>query len=519
MTTKALSLLALVPVAILSGCAGNPMRSYDSELKATVTLVKTGQLQQALDGIEKNNTSMFASKKDEKTAAGGKHANGTLDNKDILYFLEKGEILNLQNNYVEGRDTWLQADEYVRTWEDEYKTNPSKLLGDVGSYLVSDRVRRYDGQDYEKVSLSTELTLNHIMLGDFDSARIEMKKTFEREKLIESFREKEYDKLKEEGEKQHISADTKQLSEKGYPMADLDTPDVRNLKNGFQNAFAHYLAGYFFEVTGEYSLAEPGYRNALALQPNSKLINDGLKRVGKRKPGVNESDVLFVIESGFAPAWKSVTIPIPIPTGKSMVVTPLSFPVIKAEDKGFVPPSVNAGGKELPVETLVNIDAMARRLLKDQLPGIMLRTVVRAVAKSVAQDQAQKGGLMLGAIVTIAAVATEQADERAWRTLPERISVARATLPYGKLPVEFQSGKGVYRTEVNIGNRFTVVPIRLTGGAVYMGKQNVVNSSWSGVAESQPVGGAAKVGKRPAKSARPTKAAPVGNQTTTVGQQ
>ena len=87
-----------------------------------------------------------------------------LDNKDILYFLEKGEILNLQNNYVEGRDTWLQADEYVRTWEDEYKTNPSKLLGDVGSYLVSDRVRRYDGQDYEKVSLSTELTLNHICL-------------------------------------------------------------------------------------------------------------------------------------------------------------------------------------------------------------------------------------------------------------------------------------------------------------------------------------------------------------------
>ena len=127
-----------------------------------------------------------------------------------------------------------------------------------------------------------------------------------------------------------------------------------------------------------------GYRNALALQPNSKLINDGLKRVGKRKPGVNESDVLFVIESGFAPAWKSVTIPIPIPTGKSMVVTPLSFPVIKAEDKGFVPPSVNAGGKELPVETLVNIDAMARRLLKDQLPGIMPRPVVRAVAKSVA---------------------------------------------------------------------------------------------------------------------------------------
>lgn len=133
---------------------------------------------------------------------------------------------------------------------------------------------------------------------------------------IESFREKEYDKLKEEGQKNQVQADIKLLGNKGYPLAELDTPDVRHLKNGFQNAFAHYLAGYFFDVTSEYSLAEPGYRNALALQPNSKLASEGLSKTGKRRAGSNESDVLFVVESGFAPSWKSVTIPLPIPVNK-----------------------------------------------------------------------------------------------------------------------------------------------------------------------------------------------------------
>lgn len=500
MSRGVFSLILLVAVALLSGCAGNPMRSYDSELKETVTLVKAGSIQQAIVAIEKNNTSVFAG--DKKEGEKGKQdSSNALDNKDILYYLEKGELLSLQNKYKDSRDTWLKADEYVRTWEDEFKTNPTKLLGDVGSYLVSDRVRRYDGQDYEKVALSSRLALSHIMLGDFDSARIEMKKTFEREKLIESFREKEYDKLKEEGEKQEVKADTKQLADKGYPLAELDTPDVRHLKNGFQNAFAHYLAGYFFEVTGEPSLAEPGYRNALQLQPDSKLVRDGLNRVGRRKPGPNESDVLFVVESGFSPSWKSVTVPLPIPINKKMVVTPLSFPIVKADNKGFVPASLTIAGKETPVETLVNFDTMARRLLKDQLPSIMLRTTVRAIAKSIAQDQAQKrGGAVLGAVMTVASVVTEQADERAWRTLPERVSVARVTLPYGKLPVEFQTGKGTYRTEVNIGNRFTIVPIHLTGGAVFVGEQNVAKAQ-AVVADSEPVEPPASHAKRPAKAA------------------
>lgn len=438
------------------------MRQYDSELKETVNLVKNGAIKQAIEQLEKNNTPGVVTK-----------------DKDILYYFEKGELVTLDNNYPAGKDSWLKADEFVRQWEDSVKADASKVIGDIGSYLVNDKTRRYDGQDYEKVMLSTDLTLSHIMQGNYDLARIEMKKTYEREKLIESFREKEYDKLQEDAKSQNVSADIKQM--KDYPMAELDTPEVNGLKNGFQNAFSHYLAGYFFEVTGELSLAEPGYRNAIKLAPNSRVVQAGLKDVGRRRPGPKESDVLFVIESGFAPSWKSITIPIPIPRQRGLMITPLSFPLIKSENPGFVPASVSVAGKHLQVDTLTNIDAMARRQLKDQMPGILLRTVIRAVVKSVAQDQAYKGGLALGVLTNVATVVTEQADDRSWRTLPERISVARATLPQGKQTIEFQSGSGSYRKEVDIGNRFTIIPIRITGGTVYVGQPNAIGSGLSEV--------------------------------------
>ena len=447
------TLRLLLLVAVPSLCAAGPMRQYDSELGETITLVKSGALKQAVVQVEKNN---------EDT------------DKDILYFFEKGELFSLGSNYISSRDSWLKSDEIIQAWENDFQTNSGKLFGDIGSYLISDKTRRYDGQDYEKVMLSTRLTLNHIMLGNFDHARIEMKKTYEREKLIEAFREKEYDALKAEADKQQTGQIT-QLD--GYPMEDLDTPEVRELKNGFQNAFAHYLAGYFFEVTDEPSLAEPGYRNALQLAPGKAIIQSALEGIGKSRLDPGKSDVLFVIETGFAPIIDSLNIPIPIPRKNGVVITPLSFPVIKPSSHVSVPPSLAVAGRQLPVETLTNIDAMARRQLKDQMPGTILRTVIRAGFKSLVQEQANKAHWLAGLIANVAAVATEQADDRNWRTLPERISVARANLPQGKHLIEFQTNAGSYQAEVEVAGRFTIVPIRITGGAVYVGQPNLAKGS------------------------------------------
>ena len=481
MNLRAATLLLSSTALLLGGCAGNPMRQYDSELKETIHLLKNGSVKQAVAQLEKNNEPGVVTK-----------------DKDILYYLEKGELLTLDNDYPGGKEAWLKADEFVRAWEDSIKSDPSKVIGDIGSFLINDKTRRYEGQDYEKVMLSTNLMLSHIMQGSYDLARIEMKKTVEREQLIESVREQEYDKLQDDAKKQNVSTSVKDM--KGYPLAELDAPEVTGLKNGFQNAFSHYLAGYFFEVTGEPSMAEPGYRNALQLAPNSRTVQAGLREIGRRKPGPKESDVLFVIESGFAPSWKSITIPIPIPSPhRGLIATPLSFPIIRSENIGFVPTSINVAGQQVAVETLTNIDTMARRQLKDQMPGILLRTVIRAALKSVAQEQANKGGLVLGLAANVVAVVSEQADDRSWRTLPERISVARAMLPQGLQTIEFQTGNGSFRKEVEIGNRFTIIPIRITGGTVFLGQPSIPGNLAAVVAEPDPVTKPKPAKRQPAK--------------------
>ncbi len=441
-------MLCLLGALLPSLCAAGAMHQYRDELVQAIALVQSGAIPQAVAQLEKANE-------------------GT--DKDILYFFEKGELQGIGGDYTASRDTWLKGDEIIQAWENDFRLNSAQLFGNIGSYLISDKTRRYDGQDYEKVMLSTRLTLNHIMLGSFDLARIEMKKSYEREKLIEAFREKEYDALKAESDKQQTSQVT-QLD--GYPMAELDTPEVRELKNGFQNAFAHYLAGYFFEVTGEPSLAEPGYRNALQLAPGKAMIQNALDGVGKIRANPDQTDVLFVIETGFAPSIESMNIPIPVPRKDGVVVIPLSFPLIKSSPPVMVPPALTVSGQSLAIETLTNTDTMARRLLKDQMPGIILRTIIRASFKSLIQEQANKAHWLAGLIANAVAVGTEQADDRSWRTLPERISIARATVPQGKHPIEFQSNAGSYKTEVEVAGRFTIVPIRITGGATYIGRSS-----------------------------------------------
>jgi hypothetical protein len=119
-----------------TGVAGL-FRQYADALNETVTLVKTGELKQAVAKIENVNEG---------------------NDKDILYFFEKGELLSLGSNFTSSRETWMKGDEIIQAWENEFRSNPSKIFGDIGSFLISDKTRRYDGQDYEKVLLSTRLT-------------------------------------------------------------------------------------------------------------------------------------------------------------------------------------------------------------------------------------------------------------------------------------------------------------------------------------------------------------------------
>lgn len=446
----------LVPLGLsllLSACAVT--KSHDQETAAVQSAMKTGGLPAALAQHE----------------ATAKSAD---DKAELLYNMERGELLRLNRMYPQSTEAYLQADAKVQQWEESAKTNPDKLLGTVGSALISERLKVYEGQDYEKVWLTTRLALNRLAQGDLERARVDIKRTHEREAIIAELRAKETSKAEEEAKSKGADAKGKELN--GYPVETLNDPEVLALRNGYSNALSHYLSGFVYEVLGESGLAAPGYRKAIELKPETGVLEEGLRGLDDRSSSMKKrrqamTDVLFVIEAGNAPARKPKAFTIPVPTGRSIVTASISYPVIEPSRDGLLT-RLDAAGVQFKLERVVDLNVMARRALKDEMPGMVLRGFTRAFAKAVVQDQLQQKAGMFGSLMSVAvmvgSVVTEQADDRIWRMLPGRVYIARGYLPVGDHQVVID-GRAV-GAPVKIDGQYTVVPMRIYDEQVIVGE-------------------------------------------------
>ena len=471
------------------------MQSHDKLASDVQSAGRTGGIPAALAQLEAS-----AKSEDDKTA--------------LLYNLERGELLRMDRRYEDSTNAFLLADIKVKEWEETAKTNPSKLMGTVGAALISERLKNYEGQDYEKVWLTTRLAMNRVALGDFENARVDIKRTHEREAIIAEFRSKETLAAEEEAKSKGAAAGGKELN--GYPVETLNDPEVLALKNGYQNALSHYLAGFMYEVLGESGLAAPGYRKAIELKPETGVLEEGLRGLDNRtsftwKRRQRMTDVLFVVEAGDAPARKPKAFTIPVPTGRGMVTASISYPVIEPSTDPLLT-TLSAAGTDLKLEKVVDVNVMARRALKDEMPGMVLRGVTRAIAKGVMQNELQKpGGLVGGLIGAVASAATEVADDRMWRMLPGRVYIARGYLPPGEHVVTV-NGRAL-PDPVKIDGQYALVPLRLYENTVLMG--DVASLGKLAPVGSVPVEAAAPAAKPAARTAtRTTTSKPVANSRT-----
>lgn len=477
-----LTLTPLVAALALTGCVTTP--THDSKVAASLSVVKTGQIDEAIKQIE------------AQTQGG--------DKGDLLLNLEKGELMRIGKRYQDSQAAYDIADAKVKDWEETAKSNPQKLMGQIGAIIMGDASRDYEGQDYEKVMLTTRMAMNRINLGDLDTARVDIKRTHEREAVIAEFRAKETAEAENDAKEKGFNSSSKELN--GYPVETLNDPEVLKLKNGYQNALSHYLAGFVYEALNEPGLAAPGYRHAIELRPDLPVLEDGLKGLDqrtsfRRKKGV--TDVLFVIEAGNAPARQSKKLTFPIPTGSGMIMTSFAFPVIYPDKDAPVINSIKVGNQVMPTALVTDFNVMARRALKDELPGIFIRAGLRAIVKGVAQDQVNKHlGPLAGLAANIAVAATESnADDRMWRSLPERVFLARAFVAPGEYDINLSNRPGDTQ-KLTVDGRYMVVPVRMYYDKTYFGDIARFGSV-TPVAQLEPE--AAPAAAAPAKAAKAAK--------------
>ena len=491
---------ALLLLALCGGCG--TFRSYDKELTTTLSQASGGALDTAIRELEQNNK--------------GK-------NRDLLYYLEMGELKRLKTDYPGSQSAWLAAEQRVLDWEAAAKADPERVAGAALSYVVNDKLRPYEGHDYEKVMLTTRMAMNHLAMGEWDNARVAIKRTHEREAVIAAVRSREYEEVRAEARKRGYTPGFKDLN--GYPITEIDNPEVNSLRNSYQSAISHYLAGFIYEAQGEPSLAAPGYRQAIELRPGVPLLEEALAGLDQRMAIHDSSttDTLFLIETGLAPAIQSKSFNLPIPINGEWVLVSVAFPTMRAQGGMGMPGGLTVdGGAPLSPVQVTSIDAMARRALQDDMPGIMLRSAIRSTAKAVAQYQAQraartkrnKGNDSAAAALELTALAlaigsavTESADERGWRSLPAQMHIVRCRLSRGRHMVTIETPDGPRSLEVNISGSHAFVGLRFLRGKLFaMLPPGVAGGAGAG----QPASAPAPVGSVPAVQEEPATAEPAG---------
>ena len=238
----------------------------------------------------------------------------SIPSKNNVYNLEQGSILRLMgvNKIPDSTKELLAADAILRQNE-LTRASIKSSLSNVAGYFLSEGIGKdYVLKNYEGTMLAYTLALNHVLSGNWDNARVEILKMAQREKDIASFNEAKYQAIAEARSKgingMQGTVDNRVIQGNpiinGYPVNTISDSQTLSLKNSYQSAAAHYLAGFIFEKLREPSLAAPGYRLAIELRPDIPFLQDALKNLDAnvQQPinasSIGQTDTLFVIETG-----------------------------------------------------------------------------------------------------------------------------------------------------------------------------------------------------------------------------
>lgn len=394
---------------------------------------------------------------------------------ELLYALELGTLLQENQRYHESIAQLEIADAQITAWEQTTILDPTKLLSYLGASTLNEQMKPYEGQDYEKTWLLTLQALNYLALNDWESARVTIKRTHEREEIIAAFRAQELAAIRTQARTNDWVSSDELLG--NYPFEYIQSNEVLDLQNSYQNAFSHYLAGFIYEALNEPGLAAPGYRKALELNPDSKILRQGLGSLDERMHYSHSSqaaytDVLFIIERGDAPIRSSFNVTIPFyytvqdnNGGQQIrsIFIPVAFPVIKPAP-ALHSMNLKVGSHRLTATPVMDLNVMARRALHDEMTGLIARTLARATFKGSLQYMANDIDPLLGAFANVFSVVTENTDDRLWRTLPGGILLARDYLPEGDYPLTLD--RQPTGQSVQIQGRYAIVIIRASGSGI-----------------------------------------------------
>ena len=325
----------------------------------------------------------------------------------------------------------------------------------TGAALVSnDNLRRYRVAPYERLFLHSYQALNYLALAQPQAAAVELRRAdaWQRTQAL-AYAEKISEAEREGG---------KLVPSSNADLGALDNAAAR-VRSSTQHAGALYLSGLFYEAQDALNDAFIDYRAAWQAQPSNGQLASDTSRLAKRlrfddptprntptpsplslDQDDRAGDIVVYWERGEIPDKVAFQLPLI----NSRAFTLVSIPYYPSRSAPAARLSIQLDGQSPLAELLVDTHALAARTLREQLPGIMLRASVRAVAKQQLQRQLNEKSPGLGLLGTIYSLLSERPDLRQWSNLPAQVYVSRQRVSAGD-----------HRLSI-VGEQPLIVPIR-----------------------------------------------------------
>ncbi len=353
----------------------------------------------------------------------------------VLYYMDRGMTLHLSGDYEKSNDYLEEAE---RLTDSLYTKS---ITTEIGAMFTNDNLLPYEGEDFEKVMLNLIMALNYVYLGKWDDALVEARKVDHKLNLYNDKYEK---------------------------------------KNVYkEDAFARYLSGILYESRGElndayisYNKAYTAYKDYLrnygtpvpiflgedllwlskALGLYDEYINYEREFSNIKLKDIKElqsnGELIFICLSGRAPFKEDLFVDAPVPgvSGNPYYLR-IAFPRFVAQPSHVEYARIHIRNQNLEEKTYLmeDITAIAMKNLDDRIGRIQAKAIGRAALKfsiaqiakeAAAQNIGKDVGNLAGGLFNIASVATEKADKRSWRTLPDKIQMSRIVLPPGNYDID-----------------------------------------------------------------------------------
>ena len=417
-------LLLILMLGLLSSCA----TYYHQNIKFQEAYT-SGNLEHASKLLEKN-----------KKAAE--------DRNRLLYFMQKGVVLQMMGEYEQSNNYLEQA--YIFT-EDYRKNYGLEALSLVSNPMV----KTYPGEDHEKVLIHYYKALNYLKLQQPSKALVEAKRLTNKLNFLN-------DKYENRPNRYADDAFAHILMGIAYEM----DGDVNNAFIAYRNAYNVYQDSYStdFGVTAPEQLKEDIMRTAY-LTGFYEELRQYEKEFGREfhyQPKDN-GELIFFWHNGLGPVKSEWSINFTVVKGDNagfvtfvneeygmnfvfpvssdqeggngfgdLKVVRVAFPKYISREPYFTSATLTLDSSAIyPLENAENIDAIAKSILQDRFFREMASALMRLAAKQAAEYAVRQENEDMGAAVSLLNALTEKADTRNWQTLPHSIYYSRVPLQQG----------------------------------------------------------------------------------------